>query len=144
MEILERIFDLGEVVTVNGDGTEPEVPHLGIHRVGGHHFAGGAVDLQPVQVNHDTEIVQFVLGGEEERFPHFPLLDLAIAQESIHTHIILVQVLGGFGHACRTGDALAQAASALYSPGAVCPLESTNRSRSAHFGLAGSMRISLL
>ena len=109
MEILERIFDLDEVVTVNGDGTEPEVPHLGIHRVGGHHFAGGAVDLQPVQVNNDTEIVQFVLGGEEERFPHFPLLDLAIAEKGVDAPRP-AERLGGEGHAHGGGHALAEAA----------------------------------
>ena len=33
-------------------------------------------------------------------------------------------------------------ASAAYSAGAACPLERTKRSRSAHAGFAGSMRIS--
>ena len=104
VEILDSAFDLGEVMAVDGHHTETEIPQLGVHGVGVHNILGGTVDLQTVQVDDDAEVIQLVVSGKEEGFPHFALGDLAVTQQGVHPHIVLVQILGGFGHACRTGD----------------------------------------
>ena len=102
-------FDGVEVVTVDGDDVCTESAELVIQGLGGHNVAGFAVDLQTVHVHDGAQVVQMILVGGHKGFPHLTLGNLAVAQHSIDT-IILVAQLTGQRHTDGGRDSLTQRA----------------------------------
>jgi hypothetical protein len=66
----QRLVDLGDVVSVDGDGGAAE--GLGTPLVGGHvpFQLGGATLAEPVHVDDRGEVAELVVGGLVQRLPH--------------------------------------------------------------------------
>ena len=116
VEHLESLLQIGEGVAVADDGVEAEGVHLAVQRLRVHNFAGGAVNLQAVDINHNAEVVQLVVVGKHKGLPALALLDLAVTQQGVDVDVAAL-ILGGQRHAAGGGNALTQAAGAHIDAG---------------------------
>ena len=66
VERCERRVHGVEILPVNLGDLKPERPHLVVHGRGVHYVFRRAVDLQAVQVDDDTQVVELVVRREEK------------------------------------------------------------------------------
>ncbi len=76
-------------------------------RVAVHDRLGGAVDLEVVAVQHDTEVGELIVGGEHESLPALALFHLTVTEDGVDADGLLLE-LGTQCHTAGGGDALAQ------------------------------------
>ena len=82
VERLDSRLDLVVVVAVDGQDVEVERLELFFQRGAVHDRLGGAVDLEVVAVQHDTEVGELIVGGKHESLPALALFHLTVTEDN--------------------------------------------------------------
>ena len=115
MECLERTFECREVMSVNRDDSTTERLEFLINRCRVHDICRRTVNLKPVYVHRNAEIVELKMCGKHSCLPHLPLGKLAVTEKRIEIDV-LAKILCSLCHSCRRRDSLPERARGHIDP----------------------------
>ena len=96
-------------MSVYCDNVPVERFELLVKRSGVDNVNDRSVYLKSVEVNEDAEVIELVMSGKHSRLPDLTLFRLAVAENGIHT-VILIGNLAGKSHAASGGNSEAERA----------------------------------
>ena len=92
---------------IHMDDMKVEGFELFVYGVGGADLVNRAVDLQPVIVHDDAQVIQFTESRQHGGLPYLAFLNLAVSQKGVDPEILTVHFRAQ-GHAHSGGDPLSQ------------------------------------